>query len=187
RHGRGRRRRAVGRGTRSGGAGAGRGPGRLDAGAAAEPPRGGVAASVPRGGAGGRQRTAAAGAGAAWRRGGRRRRKGRPAGGAPWKRADGGTWHAVLELRREIDPRTETVLTVALLAGAFAEVGDAAEAERVLRQAVTARPQEVVLLVALGRLLERQGPTRFTEAIGDYRAAPSPRPLLGIALGRGLP
>jgi tetratricopeptide (TPR) repeat protein len=105
---------------------------------------------------------------------------------APWQLAHGGTWQALLELRRETDPRTETVLTVALLAGAFAEVGDAAEAERVLRQAVTARPQEVVLLVALGRLLERQGPTRCTEVIGYYRAARGPRPLLGIALGRVL-
>jgi serine/threonine-protein kinase len=105
---------------------------------------------------------------------------------APWALAHGGTWQALLELRREIDPRTEAVLTVALLAGAFVEVGDAAEAERVLRQAVTARPKEVVLLVALGRLLERQGPSRLTEAIGYYRAARSRRPLLGIALGRVL-
>src|SRR5262249_52521052 len=40
---------------------------------------------------------------------------------APWQLAHGGTWQALLELRREIDPRTETVLTVALLAGAFVE------------------------------------------------------------------
>jgi tetratricopeptide (TPR) repeat protein len=105
---------------------------------------------------------------------------------APWQLAHSGTWQALLELRREIDPRTETVLTVALLAGAFAEVGHAAEAERVLRQAVTARPKEAVLLVALGKLLERQGPSRRTEAIGYYRAARGQRPHLGIALGRVL-
>ena len=39
---------------------------------------------------------------------------------APWVLAHSGTWRALLELQREIDPRTETVFTVALLAGAFA-------------------------------------------------------------------
>jgi serine/threonine-protein kinase len=105
---------------------------------------------------------------------------------APWELTQGATWRALLELRREIDPRTETVLTVALLARAFAEVGDTAEAERVLRLAVTARPVQVVLLVALGKLLEREGPSRLTEAIGYYRAARSRHPFLGIALGRVL-
>src|SRR5262249_37476868 len=43
-----------------------------------------------------------------------------------------GTWRQIREVRREIDPRTEPVLTVLLLANAYAAVGDATEAEQVL-------------------------------------------------------
>jgi serine/threonine-protein kinase len=109
-----------------------------------------------------------------------------PSWPALWEMAHGSAWRALLEMRREIDPRTEPVLTVLLLADAFAAVGDAARAERVLRQAVTARPAQVVLLGALGRLLQRQGPSRLAEAIGYYRAARSQRPHLGLALSRAL-
>src|SRR5262249_31640990 len=63
-------------------------------------------------------------------------------------------------------------------------VGDVAGAEEVLRQAATARPQQVVLLDALGKLLARQD--RLEEAIGYYRAARGPRPQLGIALSPAL-
>jgi serine/threonine-protein kinase len=104
----------------------------------------------------------------------------------PWGLAHWGTWRAFQELRRSIDPRTETIQTVTLLASAFAEVGDAAEGERILRQAVTARPDQVVLLAALGRLMELQGPSRLTDAIGYYRAARGRNPQLGLALGRVL-
>ena len=79
---------------------------------------------------------------------------------ALWELTRGDDWQQLREVRREIDPRTEPVLTVVLLAQAYAAVGDAAEAERVLREAATARPDQVVLLDALGKLLERQEPSR---------------------------
>jgi Tfp pilus assembly protein PilF len=44
----------------------------------------------------------------------------------------------------------------------------------------------VVLLGALGRLLIRQGPSRYVEAIGYLRAARGQRPYLGITLGDAL-
>src|SRR5262249_35926191 len=47
---------------------------------------------------------------------------------APWVLAHGGTWQALLELRREIDPRAETALTGALQARALAPGGGAAAA-----------------------------------------------------------
>jgi superkiller protein 3 len=75
---------------------------------------------------------------------------------------------------------------VLLLAQASAEVGDAAGAERLLRRAAAARPDQVVLLDTLGNLLERQGPTRRAEAIGYYRAARAARPRLGVALAQAL-
>jgi tetratricopeptide (TPR) repeat protein len=59
-------------------------------------------------------------------------------------------------------------------------------AEEVLDTALAARPDEVILLNALGRLLERQGPARLVEAIECYRAVRARRPLLGIALGKAL-
>jgi serine/threonine-protein kinase len=105
---------------------------------------------------------------------------------ALWESAHGNTWRALLELQRETDPRTEPVHTVLLLASACGAVGDVTGAERVLRQAVAARPEQVVLLHALGKLLERQGRSRLAEAIGYYRAARGRRPRLGLALSRAL-
>ena len=103
-----------------------------------------------------------------------------------WELARGSAWRPLLELRRELDPRTEPVPTVVLLAYACANVGDATGAEQVLRQAVTARPEEVVLLATLGRLLERQGASRRADAVGYYRAARSRSRHLGLALSRAL-
>jgi Flp pilus assembly protein TadD len=56
----------------------------------------------------------------------------------------------------------------------------------VLRLAVTARPEDVVLLSALGKLVERGGRARIEEAIGYYRAARGRRRHLGLALSRAL-
>jgi serine/threonine-protein kinase len=98
----------------------------------------------------------------------------------------GNAWRRLQEVRGEINPATEPVLTVMLLAQASSAVGDGAGAEQVLRQAVAARPDQVVLLDALGRLLERQGPPRLAEAIECYRAARALRPHLGVALGQAL-
>jgi hypothetical protein len=75
---------------------------------------------------------------------------------ALWELARGHAWQRLREARKEINPRTEPVLSVLLLAQALAAVGDAAEAEQVLRQAVAARPGHVVLLATLGGLLERR-------------------------------
>jgi tetratricopeptide (TPR) repeat protein len=105
---------------------------------------------------------------------------------ALWDLARGQAWQRLQMVRREINPQSEPVLTVTLLARASTKVGDAAGAEAVLRQAVTARPDQVVLLDALGRLLEQQGSSRLTEAIGYYRAARGQRHHLGIALSKAL-
>jgi serine/threonine-protein kinase len=102
---------------------------------------------------------------------------------ALWELARGNAWRQLLEVRKDIDPRKEPVLTVVLLAQACAAVGDVAGAEEVLRQAATARPDQVVLLVALGKLLERH---RLEEAIGYYRAARGQHRSLGIGLNNAL-
>jgi len=78
------------------------------------------------------------------------------------------------------------VLGLVALARALDGVGDAKQADRLLRAAVTAQPDQVVLLDARGKLLERQGPAHRPEAISCYRAVRAVRPLLGIALGMAL-
>jgi eukaryotic-like serine/threonine-protein kinase len=105
---------------------------------------------------------------------------------ALWLVARGDDWRRVLELRSGIDPRTDPVLTVVLLAQALAAVGDSAGAEQVLREAVTARPDQVVLLDALGKVLVRRRPSEPAKAIEYYRAARAQRPRLGIALSGAL-
>jgi tetratricopeptide (TPR) repeat protein len=111
-------------------------------------------------------------------------------GGPPWpalwELARGGKWRRLQELRGRADPATEPVLTVVLLARACAAVGDGAGAEQVLRQALAARPGELVLLEALGGLLERQGRSRRGEALECYRAARALRPRLGVAFSNAL-
>jgi serine/threonine-protein kinase len=102
---------------------------------------------------------------------------------ALWELARGNAWRRLLEVRKEIDPRMEPVPTAVLLARACVETGDTAGAEEVLRQAAAARPDQVALLMALGKLLERQRPE---EAIGYYRAARGQRPSLGIGLSNAL-
>jgi serine/threonine-protein kinase len=105
---------------------------------------------------------------------------------ALWELARGNDWRRLQELRGPVGPATGPVLTVVLLAQASSAVGDAAAAEQLLRQALAARPDQVVLLDALGRLLERQGPGRLGEAIEHYRAARALRPRQGLALGNAL-
>jgi serine/threonine-protein kinase len=107
-------------------------------------------------------------------------------GPALWELARGDAWRQLREVRKEIDPRTDPVLTVVLLAQAYAVLGDAAGAEQVLGEAATARPDQVILLDALGKLLQRQGPSRLGNAIEYYRAARARRPQLGIALSAAL-
>src|SRR5262249_41429871 len=105
---------------------------------------------------------------------------------ALWELQRGVRLRRLRELRREIDPRTEPVLRVLLLAEMFVWAKDAASAEEVLSLASTARPREVLLLHRLGNLLAKQGPPRLEEAIGYYRAARSLRPRLGVSLSDAL-
>lgn len=105
---------------------------------------------------------------------------------ALWELTRGNTWRQLREARRTIDPQTEPVPTVLLLTLALVEVGDVAGAEEVLHQAATARPGQVPLLHALGKLLDERWPGRLEEAIGYYRAARAQRPRLGVALSNAL-
>ena len=103
-----------------------------------------------------------------------------------WELARGNAWQQLAEVQKAIDLRTEPARTVLLLAQAYAAVGDRAGAEKLLRRATTARPDQVVLLGTLAKLLECQGPSRLAEAIEYYRAARGQRPQLGIALSKAL-
>jgi serine/threonine-protein kinase len=105
---------------------------------------------------------------------------------ALWELARGADWRQLQALRGEINPASGPVMTAVLLAQACAAVGDSAGAEQVLRQAAATRPDQVVLLDALGKLLERQGASRRGKAIEYYRAARAQRPGLGIALSAAL-
>ena len=78
------------------------------------------------------------------------------------------------------------VLGLVTLAHALEGAGDALGAERLLRSAAARQPDQVVLLDALARLMERQRPPHWAEAIEWYRAARTQRPFLGIALGKAL-
>jgi tetratricopeptide (TPR) repeat protein/tRNA A-37 threonylcarbamoyl transferase component Bud32 len=103
---------------------------------------------------------------------------------ALWELTRGRSWRPLLELRGRANPATEPVLALLLLARVSEWVGDAVGAEALLRRASAARPDEVVLLEALGRLLERQG--RAAEAVECFRALRALRPGLGVALGIAL-
>jgi serine/threonine-protein kinase len=103
---------------------------------------------------------------------------------ALWELTRGRSWRALLELRDQADPATEPVLALLLLAWASEAVGDAAGAEALLRRATAARPNEALLLEALGRLLERQG--RAAEVVECFRAVRALRSGLGVALGMAL-
>jgi len=105
---------------------------------------------------------------------------------ALWELGPGSSWRSLLELRKEIDHRTEPIPTLVLFAYACADVGDLASAEEVLRQAAAARPQEVLLLAALANVQKRQGLSKSTEALGYYRAAYSRSRHQGLALGWAL-
>jgi tetratricopeptide (TPR) repeat protein/tRNA A-37 threonylcarbamoyl transferase component Bud32 len=90
------------------------------------------------------------------------------------------------EIARQMDPAKEPVLGVVALARALEVAGDVQSAEGVFRAALAARPDEVVLLDGLGKLLAAQRPPRWAEAIECYRAARAARPQLGIALSKAL-
>jgi Flp pilus assembly protein TadD len=89
-------------------------------------------------------------------------------------------------LTERIDPAVEPVLGLVTLTRALREAGEEAVAERLLRMAVTARPQEVVLYHTLGDLLREQDPPRWSEAVECYRVARGLRPDLGLTLAEAL-
>jgi serine/threonine-protein kinase len=103
---------------------------------------------------------------------------------ALWELEHGARLRRLVELRRQMNPARDPVSSVVLLARVCWAQGDATGAERVLRQAVTARPNAVLLLDALARLLEQRG--RLAEAIEYYRVARALRPHSGVALGMAL-
>jgi tetratricopeptide (TPR) repeat protein len=90
------------------------------------------------------------------------------------------------ELAKKIKPALEPVLGLLTLARALRVAGEEAEAERLLRMAVTVLPQEVVLYHALGQLLQEQEPPRWAEAAEFYRVARGLRPDLGVTLAGAL-
>jgi serine/threonine-protein kinase len=103
-----------------------------------------------------------------------------------WELGRGDQCRRLQELRGKVTPATEPVLTILLLAQTSSALGDFTGAEQALRQALAERPTQVVLLEALGRLLERQQRPQLEEAIGCYRAVRALRPGLGLALCRAL-
>jgi hypothetical protein len=72
------------------------------------------------------------------------------------------------------------------LTRALRVAGEEALAEQLLRDAVQARRDEVVLYHTLGQLLTLQEPPRWAEAVGFYRAARALRPDLGLNLAMAL-
>ena len=90
------------------------------------------------------------------------------------------------QLAAKVRAADEPVLGLLALAHVLRVFGETATAEGKLRAALARRPREVVLLTALGQLLEQQKPARLAEAVGCYRAARAARPELGIALSRVL-
>jgi serine/threonine-protein kinase len=83
-----------------------------------------------------------------------------------------------------LDLGRESIGAVVTLVRVLASVGEERSAEALLRRAVGARPEQAVLLEAMGKLLTRQ--KRWGEAVRYYQAARSLRPHLGIALSRAL-
>jgi tetratricopeptide (TPR) repeat protein len=78
------------------------------------------------------------------------------------------------------------VLTVVLLAGALSDRRDFATAEAVLRRALARRPQELVLLNAQAKMMEKRRPIPYGAVIEYYRAMRAQDSRLGLALGMAL-
>jgi serine/threonine-protein kinase len=100
---------------------------------------------------------------------------------------DGGLGNDRSRLRKlaaQTDVATEPVLGLLTLVRALRAAGDDAIAEDVLRAAVRARPGEVVLHNALGRLLSDQ--RRWREAVESYAVVRALRPELGVRLAETL-
>ncbi len=103
-----------------------------------------------------------------------------------WDVARGNTWRRLRTIRGGMGPGRGSVFTVVLYARACSDIGDVGVAEQVLREALAVRPDEILLLDALGKLLEDQRPARLGEAIECYRAIRARRAHLGVRLGTAL-
>jgi tetratricopeptide (TPR) repeat protein len=86
----------------------------------------------------------------------------------------------------QTNPATEPILGLLTLARALNAVGEERRAEQLLRAAIVARPQEVVLHHTLGQMLENRQPPRWAEAVECYAAARALRPDLGVNLALAL-
>jgi Flp pilus assembly protein TadD len=89
-------------------------------------------------------------------------------------------------LAEATDAASAPVLGLLTLVRTLEVAGDAAEAERLLRAALRARPREVVLHAALGNVLTAQRPPRWDAAVASYTAARALRPELGERLAYAL-
>jgi Flp pilus assembly protein TadD len=92
----------------------------------------------------------------------------------------------LVEKMEKMDPTDEPTLGLLTLTRALRVAGEEALAERLLRAALTSRPQELVLWHTLGQLLTTQTPPRWGEAVVFYQAARSLRPDLGVNLAMAL-
>jgi tetratricopeptide (TPR) repeat protein len=99
---------------------------------------------------------------------------------AVWELGAGTNCRRLAEVRNGIDPKLEPILTIILLAQALHDVGAPGAAERLLRQALAAHPNDAVLLQETGKELRRQD--RFAEACEYFRALRALRPDLGVTL-----
>jgi Flp pilus assembly protein TadD len=88
------------------------------------------------------------------------------------------------QVAAEVDVATEPALGLLMLERALLEAGDPGLAERLLRGAVHARPQEVVLHHALGQLSERR--EDWTGAVECYATERALRPDVGEPLADAL-
>jgi tetratricopeptide (TPR) repeat protein len=90
------------------------------------------------------------------------------------------------QLATKVDAAAEPVLGLLTLVRALRLAGDEVLAEGLMRSAVRARPQEVVLRIALGDILASRQPPRWRDAAEQYEAARAVRPDLGEALANAL-
>jgi serine/threonine-protein kinase len=104
----------------------------------------------------------------------------------PWDAGLGQDRGRLRQLAAETDAATEPVLGLLTLVRALGVAGEEALAERLLREALRGRPQEVVLHHSLAQLLTVQSPPRWAEALENYVAARALRPNLGDSLASAL-
>jgi eukaryotic-like serine/threonine-protein kinase len=101
---------------------------------------------------------------------------------ALWELTGGGARRQLQAVLGETDPSSELVQALVMSADACQAQGDLAGAEQVLRRALAARPDHIVLIVRLAKLLERWGPPRFSEAVVYFRAAYALNPNMSKSL-----